>query len=565
MVPASRILAAGCLAALLAGGCGPKWQSADADREVYRIVAKKSDEALGGAPGQFTIEPDREVQALFEEAAKDAESVSTVPEDAEGAELPPPLPEEGPNTIVLTAADALRLAVRTSREYQSQKEDVYLAALGLTFQRYLFRPHPFATGTVNLNNDTGARDRTYDGSADVGISQQLADGATIVGSLGLTVLKMLNKDLANTLDSTFTWTLNQPLWRGAGRAVVQENLVQAERNALYAVRTFARYEQTFAVSIASQYLRVLQQREVVLNEWRNYRSLIQGRERSESLAQADRLAQFQVDQARQDELRARDRWIRARQAYANALDDFKIVLGIPVAAPVALEPKELERLTNEGLKPVEMDPAGAVATALERRLDLANTRDGVDDAQRKIVVAEDGLEGDVDLVASIGYASDPLQSQQSARLAFHKGDYSVGFDIDMPVDRLQERNALRETEIQRKQAQRALARLRDDVILQVRQAYRQLEQSRQSYEIQNRSVELAQRRVESTDLLLQAGRASQRDVLESQQALLDAQNALSQALVDHTIAGLALERDIGTLVVDLEGQIHGWNLTPVGR
>ncbi|MGB2613587.1 MAG: TolC family protein [Phycisphaerae bacterium] len=565
MVPASRILAAVCFAALLTGGCGPKWQSADADREVYRIVAKKSDEALGEPASKFTIEPDREVQALFEEAAKDAESVSTVPEDAEGAELPPPLPEEGPNTIVLTAADALRLAVRTSREYQSQKEDVYLAALGLTFQRYLFRPHPFATGTVNLNNDTGARDRTYDGSADVGISQQLADGATIVGSLGLTVLKFLNKDLANTLDSTFSWTLTQPLWRGAGRAVVQENLVQSERNALYAVRTFARYEQTFAVSIASQYLRVLQQREVVLNEWRNYRSLIQGRERSESLAQADRLAQFQVDQARQDELRARDRWIRAREAYANALDDFKIVLGIPVAAPVALEPKELERLTSEGLKPVEMDPAGAVATALERRLDLANTRDGVDDAQRKIVVAEDGLEGDVDLVASIGYASDPLRSQQSARLAFHKGDYSIGFDIDMPVDRLQERNALRETQIEREQAQRALARLRDDVILQVRQAYRQLEQSRQSYEIQNRSVELAQRRVESTDLLLQAGRASQRDVLESQQALLDAQNALAQALVDHTIAGLALERDIGTLVVDLEGQIHGWNLTPVGR
>ena len=564
MISARRVLAGICIAAVLSAGCGPKWFASDADREVYRIVQKKSDQAVGAPERSFSIETDREVQALVEEAARDEGGLDRpIGAPGEGA-LPSPLPEAAPDAIVLTAADALRLAVRTSREYQSQKEDVYLAALALTFQRYLFRPHPFATGTVNLNNDTGARDRTYDGSADVGISQQLADGAMIVGDLGLTVLKMLNKDFANTLDSTFSWTLNQPLWRGAGRAVVQENLVQSERNALYAVRTFARYEQTFAVSIASQYLRVLQQRTVVLNEWRNYRSLVEGRERAEWLAQAERLPQFQVDQARQDELRAYDRWVAARESYSNLLDASKITLGVPVETAVALDPAELDRLTAEGLRPVGVDPAQAVATALERRLDLANTRDAVDDAQRKIRVAEDGLEGDVDLVASIGYASDPLRSPQSARLAFHKGEYSIGFDLDMPVDRLQERNALRETQIQRERAERALVRLRDDVILQVRQAYRQVEQAQQSYEIQKVSVELAQRRVESTELLLQAGRASQRDVLEAQRALVDAQNALAQALVDHTTAGLALERDIGTLVVDSEGQIHGWSLTPGG-
>jgi len=536
------------------------WQSADADREVYGIVAKKYERALD-QERPFTIEPDREVQALLEGAPNDAGGISKVPTDLEGAELPPPLPEQGPNTIVLTAAEALRLAVRASREYQSQKEDVYLAALALTFERYLFRPHPFATGTANLNNDQGARDRTYDGSADVGISQQLADGATIVSSLGLTALKFLNKDFANALDSTFSWTLNQPLWRGAGRKVVQENLVQSERNGLYAVRTFARFEQTFAVSVASQYLGVLEQREIVQNEWRNYRSLIQGRERAEWLAQAERLPEFQVDQARQDELRARDQWIRARQAYENGLDAFKIVLGVPVGTAVALDPKELERLASEGLKPVAVEAPKAIATAVATRLDLANARDGVEDAGRKIVVAEDGLKGDVDLVASIGYASDPLRSPQSARLAFHKGDYSIGFDIEMPVDRLNERNALRQTQIERERADRAYASLEDDVILQVRQARRQVEQARQSYQIQQRSVELAQRRVESTELLLQAGRATQRDVLEAQGALVEAENALTRALVNHTIAGLALERDMGTLVVDGEGQIHGWSLT----
>jgi outer membrane protein TolC len=95
----------------------------------------------------------------------------------------------------------------------------------------------------------------------------------------------------------------------------------------------------------------------------------------------------------------------------------------------------------------------------------------------------------------------------------------------------------------------------------VRSAFRRLEQTRESYSIQKRAVALAERRVESTQLLLQAGRATQRDVLESQAALLEAKNALVQALVDHSIAELEFQRNVGTLVVDEEGQIHGWDPT----
>jgi outer membrane protein TolC len=393
-------------------------------------------------------------------------------------------------------ADALRLAVRANRDYQGQKEEVYLAALALTFERYLFRPHPFASGTVDLTDDTRARERTFDGTADIGFSQQLADGAVIAASLGLTALKFINQQLGDTVDTALSFSLQQPLWRGAGRMVVQENLVQAERNALYQVRTFARFEQTFAVSVAADYLRVLEQRQIVLNEWQNYQSLKDTRERAEWLAKAERLPQFQVDQARQDELRAYDRWISVRQAYLNALDELKIVLGIPIETPVALEPKELERLAAAGLVHPDLKVEAAVAKAMEARLDLANARGGYEDAGRKVLVAEDGLKGDMDLVASIGYTSDP-DRPQSARLEFHRGVYSIGLDIDLPVDRLEERNALRQTQIERERAARDLSLLRDQVVLAVREAYR----------------------------------------------------------------GLQFQRDVGTLRVDREGQIHGWSLT----
>ena len=579
-----RILVAiGCLAALTAG-CSPSHYTADADREVYGIVADTSAKTLGRVH-DFTVRPPVDLPEMLEAArskprmpAPAAPERPTPPADAEveveqqttfealvPENLPPPVPEPGPDAARLAMADALRVAVRASREHQTQKETMYLTALALTFERYLFRPHPFATGTVDFANEfADGRQRSWDPAADVGVTQALADGAVVAGSIGITALKYLNRELGDTVDSALDFSLTQPLWRGAGRKIVQENLLQAERNAVYAIRTFARFEQEFAVSIASQYLRVLQQRDVVMNNWQNYLSLKRGRERAEWLAKAERMAEFQVDQARQDELTAYNQWVVERENYVNTLDAFKITLGIPLTAEVALEPRELTRLGAAGLQQREFDLEDATAKALGTRLDLANTREGLEDANRRILIAEDDLKGDVDLVASMGYVSRGDQPQ-SARIALSRGDYSVGFDIDLPVDRLSERNALRETQITRQVAARALDLARDNVVLDVRRAGRRLEQARESYEIQQRSVALAERRVDSTQMLLQAGRATQRDVLEAQRALLTARNALTGALVNHTIAGLEFEQDVGTLAVDEEGQIHGWILTDDGR
>jgi outer membrane protein TolC len=93
----------------------------------------------------------------------------------------------------------------------------------------------------------------------------------------------------------------------------------------------------------------------------------------------------------------------------------------------------------------------------------------------------------------------------------------------------------------------------DTVKLEVRQAYRNLEQAAESYRIQKNSLDLAQKRVESTTLLLEAGRLTTRDLLDSQDALLLTQNNLTDALVSHAIAKLSFFQDIGILQVRPDG------------
>ena len=588
------VIATVSLVLALASGCA-QFYAEQADREVYGIVAEKGADAFHQVR-PFSIKPSPELQEILsrckQSMASEKAEEETVKSPAPAPEapvtpeptpqtpvpktlipvpepnLPPPVPEPSPKAVRLSVADALRVAFNASREYQTQKETVYETALLLTFERYVFQPHPTWTGVINFTdnnsgNDDPVRVRTRTETSEIGASQNLADGMVIVGNIGLTALKILNQEIGNTVDSTLGFTFTQPLWRGAGREVVQENLVQAERNALYAVRTFARFEQDFAVSVASQYLLVLQQRDIVVNEYENYRSLVETRERSEWLAKAERLPPFQVDQAHQDELRAYNRWIVTRESYENALDTFKILLGLPISCEIMLDPKELERLIALGLQDFDIPLADATSKALVTRFDLLNGMGGVEDATRKIKVAENGLAGQIDLVASIAYQSMG-ESPQQARIMFNRGNYGIGVNIDMPIDRLTARNALRRTQISRDGAVRGLQRQRDNVSLEVRRAFRRMAQARESYENQKLSVALAERRVESTQLLLQAGRATQRDVLEAQRALVEARNALTGALVDHTIAGLEFQRDVGTLVVNEEGQIHGWNLTHSG-
>jgi outer membrane protein TolC len=90
----------------------------------------------------------------------------------------------------------------------------------------------------------------------------------------------------------------------------------------------------------------------------------------------------------------------------------------------------------------------------------------------------------------------------------------------------------------------------------VREAWRSYFRAWESYRIQQNSVELAQDRVDSTTMLLEAGRASTRDMLEARESLIQAQNSLYQALVEYKVARLELARDMGTLSLDEDHQLR---------
>lgn len=476
---------------------------------------------------------------------------------------PVPVPDEA---RVLGLSDVLFLAFRHNRDYLTRKETLYLEALSLTLEQYRWTPRFRAAlaGNVERSGDSD-RASLWDAGAQIGMSLQLPDGGDLDVSMSTDFGGDFGSRTTESADTTWSASLVQPLLRGFGRSIAQESLVQAERDVVYAVRNFERFRRTFAVDIADRFYRVLQQVDTVRNAWENYRSSQRSEARAVALAAAGRMPLFEADQASQRTLSARNSWVRAVQTYELDLDRFKITLGLPTDLPLVLDSRELGRLRKkETLRPPEISQEEAIEIAVADRLDLMVERDQVADAQRQVLISKDQSRGDLDLTASVSIGSEPTGEALDAR--FDEGTYRVGVDYDVPVDRFSERNSYRQAIISLQRSRRSYSRSEDEVKLEVRDAYRQVQENIATYVIDRKSLELARERVNSVTLLLEAGRAATRDLLEAQDDLVDAQNALTQTVVNLFIARLRLVQQMGRLRVNDMGMwedgIRSVELTP---
>lgn len=454
-----------------------------------------------------------------------------------------------PASGVLTLSQAVALATAHNREYQTQKEELYIKALDLGLARYEFERQFF--GGVGGGYAADRNDEVLGIEANYGFNQLLADGVRISRKLAIAWVDVLSGNMRSGLASILSATVIKPLLRGSDRRVVMEELTQAERDTLYEVRSFNRFRKTFVVSVINQYYGVLQRLDATNNAWENYNTLEQVCERVEKLANAGRIPQLELDRLRQDKLRALDTRIQAEKDYKQALDEFKFTLSLPTTAEFQLDDGELEAIRAAEMTVPDFAEAEVIETALLRRLDLTNNADAVIDAQRKVFVAADGLRAELNLVGTANTISARRADRNT--LKPFRQEYGLGFELDLPLDRVPEQHVYRKALITLNRQQRDYDHAADMVRLQVRQVYRDLAEAAERYSVQLEALKLAEKRFKKTYLLLQYSRASSRRVLSAQNDLFDARNAATQTLIDYTIATLNFYRDTGVLQVRPDG------------
>lgn len=540
-------------------GCSTSHYRKSADKAAYGAIQAKSP-LVPNMTTNFTIE------------ATHALALDGLPTKAQIDEFLGPYGEGERGATVLSLEQALALAVQHSRTYQNSKETLYLAGLALTGARHQFAPLFSGRGnfTYSVDTEQGSEvivdpvtgeqrvvlsdelvaQHRLNASGDVGVNWLIRDIGRVTAAFTTDFFRLLTGDPSSLVSSQVGGTFLRPLLRDAGFKSDTENLTQAERNLLYAVREFVQFRKNFTVDIARGYYDALGSRDAARNSFLSLQSFKRSAERTRALAKEGRATQSDLGRLQQQEYSTELTWVSAVRSYRRELDDFKIQLGLPIEANVVLADQELEQLkiVHPG---ISVDDS--IQVALAARLDYQNLRDQQADAVRRVALAADQLKPQLDLVAQGGLRSEeqdhgfPLPDPE-------RYQWSAGLNVDLPFDRLTERNSYRSALITEQRATRALALRRDEIIQQVRESWRTLEQARRSYEISELGVSLAERRVKEQNLLAELGRAKAQDQVDAQNDLVNSRNARTQALVGHTVARLQFWNNLGILFVKEDGQ-----------
>jgi outer membrane protein TolC len=580
MAGLKKQLVIGLLAAAVAG-CSSAWYEKSADLQVYDLLKDRKQQTLGYDPEAVAtlnvptkpreqayqkipstpippptpppLEPMRQQTPhgpLGPEAfwGKPGPFGGT-PIDAEAmqqspiiAPLGPPAPGRTPKRLDLSGC--LKYAVQHNRDYQNHMEDLYLSALDITLQRHLLSPRPFATQTIGYSG-TGEQEKNYQSALKVtnaaGVRQTLPYGGEIVAQSLVDFVRTLNENVIDGEDSKLAFSASIPLLKGAGM-VNLEPLINSERQVIYQVRSFEDYRRQFVVDISSQYLRLLTSQTGVFNRRLNLINAQDLVNRSQALFEAGKLQFIEVQRALQQRLSADSDLLNAQANYDNDLDTFKIALGMPVEEPLDVIAVSLD------VNVPHTTADDAVALAYRYRLSLRTAEDQIDDARRKVSNARNGLLPGLSFQGEV----DVLDGSKSSQAANHDRvqDYSASLTLDLPLDRVKERNDFRSALISLERAQRTYVTQREIVTSDVRSSLRAIHTAEVNLEIQRRGIELAQRRLENANILLQQGSLSNRDVVDAQVSLLSAQDSFEQARSQLQIQILQYMKNTGTLRVE---------------
>lgn len=436
---------------------------------------------------------------------------------------PDPVPP-GIEVRTLSLADCFKLSQSSAREYLSAEEDFMLASIRLLQERrrWDFRFFNDTTASISGQGDDGDFQSALNVINTLRSTRRLPFGGEVEARWVTQATDQLREQVSGGYRQSSQLVLDGriPLLAGAG-PTAREDLIQAERDLVYAARAFERFRRSFLVDIADDYFRLIQSRQQIVNQRRQLDSLLRLNEGERARVAAGRRAAFNQRITENQVFTARSSLVSLIESYVLQLDRFKIRLGLSPetvldVAPVRFEVPEPEIAEGE-----------ATRQALDYRLDLQNRRDQVDDARRAIANAENSLLPRLDVNGDVGVPTDPDQATGGLNFSGDDLNYSAGVTLSLPLDRRIERLNVRAAQIQLERRLRDFEQSRDTIVVNVRAALRNIDQARFQLQLAEEQVKINQSRLREQNL--KSDEINPQDILDSESELLRAENARDQA------------------------------------
>ncbi len=261
------------------------------------------------------------------------------------------------------------------------------------------------------------------------------------------------------------------------------------------------------------------------------------------------LPQLDVLQAQADVADRQQAVIFALQQVEGASDLLRLQLAeIDTPCPVSLRPLDRPRVPEYALREcVFLDEAVAFRPEMEQaQVEISRQH-------LNVKVANNQTLPQLDVFGSYtptGASDSRLASLREAGRT-RTEDWSVGVQWNYPLQNREARFRFHQAEKRVDQAFIRLQQIRNDIVLQVRDAIRGVETNGASIDVARTAVEFNRAKVEAALQRQAVGLVTSTDVLEFQRDLANARILLLRSVIDYNTSIIDLERAKGTLLDSL--------------
>jgi len=196
--------------------------------------------------------------------------------------------------------------------------------------------------------------------------------------------------------------------------------------------------------------------------------------------------------------------------------------------------------------PRTMSPDEAVRTALTNRPELAEAELDVRVQREALRIAHSAYLPRVDAVFA---QSEANPSPHTPTVPGWGSGWAAGIALELPLFDAGREGRAEEEEAKLRQREAQLADMRERVLLQVRQALLSVQDAQEFVESQTKNLERAAESLRLVELGYRQGIQSLVEVTDTQAAMTQTRGLYYQAIYDHCMARLALERAMGRLDV----------------
>jgi outer membrane protein len=456
---------------------------------------------------------------------------------------PPEPPEASPGELALTLEDAVALALEENLRLKITRLNEEALETEIPRAEAIF--HPLLGSTLTASREKTVEDgrRTEDESKRTPtafLSENIPTGGNILLSGDFTRTETARATPSPEFESHYSVSVVQPLLRG-GRIYVATRPI---KDAQYNWRIAAAQLQADILTVTAQtktayYNAVLADKIIDVTQEAIARdeALI---EASDALFKAGLVTKRDVFSAAILRADDEDRLVRARGDREVAQYVLSDVLGVSIGTEVRLRDEAID------FEPVPLDLATWIALANERRPEILAADEAVKKSWLDVRVAQNTLLPEVNIVGSYGRGETGTSIGNA--LAFRGDQWTTGLLFSYPLGNVAARSALSRAKLEHARLQQELAQTRRLVELQVRAAVIKLRTSLQRMKPLAVNVEQSEGKLEVAQARFALGLATNKDVTDAQESLLDAERDLLDSTVTYKIGLAELEASIaGTI------------------